>query len=445
MAAYSCLEWSDRMRTRSSSLSTFVFWRAALAFGCLLVMSGAAGYLLVTRPSLDSHARWMAAELIPTTGACSKAVLAAQINLLRTRGLTGIALEDDAHGDNPPARGLIYTLPFDALLARQIQARVGVPVQALSSLPDVRLFFACSSSPVSIRFDRERTLGAVPNQALFLWLLALLASAIAIAVLLSRTLAVPMRKLAEHLRTTPFGSPINHAEVPGTGINELNSLVEEIQSLRHRANRAVANRSALLMGLSHDLRKPLARIRLILDTVAVLTEADALDVRRDVGELQDALDEFMRAANAMASPTLENGALQGWLRLRSLYSDPRVSFDGAPVASTPPLNTAALIRVASNLLDNALRHTHGPVRVHWSDGESWRLCVLDRGPGIAAERLTDACSPFWTRNHSGGDHTGLGLALASMICEHNGWELEFGKPTREGWNICVHEKRHQGS
>jgi two-component system osmolarity sensor histidine kinase EnvZ len=425
------------MHTRSVSLSTFAFWRAALAFGCLLIMSGTAGYWLVTRPSLESHARWIAAELIPAAGTCSKDVLQSQINLLRERGLTGISLETDVANGNRPTAGLIYPLPFDALLARQIQSRANTPVEALSSLGDVRVRFVCGRDPVRIGFDREKTLGAVPNQALFLWLSALLAGALVMAVVLSNSLAVPMRRLAEHLRTTPLGSLIASPVTPGTGISELDALSAEIHSLRLRANRAVANRSALLMGLSHDLRKPLARIRLILDTVTSPNMDDAQEMRRDVLELQDALDEFMRAANAMASPTLADGALQSWYRLRRLYPDQRVTFVGAPDETTPPLNTAALIRVASNLIDNALRHTEGPVQVIWSVGGKWMLCVDDGGPGIDAAHIVNACSPFFTGSHGNYEHAGLGLALASMICEHNGWVLDFGTQSGKGWRVCV--------
>jgi two-component system osmolarity sensor histidine kinase EnvZ len=379
----------------------------------------------------------MAAELIPVAGACNKDNLQSQINLLRARGLAGISLESAVASDNRSTSGLIYPLPFDALLAQQIRIRSNTPVEALSSLTDVRVRFVCGQDPVWIGFDREQTLGAVPNQALFLWLSALLASALAMAVVLSNSLAVPMRRLAEYLRTTPLGSPIASPAKPGTGIAELDALSAEIHSLRFRANRAVANRSALLMGLSHDLRKPLARIRLILDTVASPNMDDAHEMRSDVLELQDALDEFMRAANAMASPALADGALQSWFRLRRLYPDKRITFKGSPNEATPPLNTAALIRVASNLIDNALRHTEGPVQVRWFDGEKWMLCVDDCGPGIDDAYIAAACSPFCTDSQDGYEHAGLGLALATMICEHNGWALAFGSLNKQGWRVCV--------
>ena len=421
------------------TLWSFAFTLAIVAFGLLLFAVGMAGYELVTRPALERHAQWVAADLLPEPSQCTPMMLNAQLDRLRARGLgDGITLVPNTPGA-VAASGFVWSRPFDALLANQVQARFGENVQVDSSMSSVSLTFNCGGQRMSLRLSRSATLGAEPDLALVLWFIALLVGAVTMAALLSRAMTIPLRKLIQHLMATPLGNTLSAA--PNTGIVELNELATEIDALRRRASNAVASRGALLMGLSHDLRAPLARLRLTLDTTPSPNDADMTEMRHDVYELQDALDEFMRAANAMASPVAAEGAQQAWSRLKRTFPDSRLSFHGAPDAKCPPLNAAALVRVASNLIDNALRHTSGPVRVSWQSGFHWQLCVHDTGTGIPETDLPSAFQPF--QHHSrasdlmGGFHAGLGLSLAQIICEHNGWQLLFGQVALGGWRICV--------
>ncbi len=408
-----------------TGLHAFFFVRTIFAFALLLFAVGLAGYELVVRPALERHAQWIAADLFPEAGACHPEALRSHIDsaLLSGKG-NGIRLVEPGRSATFPA------LPFDSLLAGEIRARIGVPVIATSSPSRVDLSFSCGNRRIVLSFDRSAILGAVPNLALSFWIAALPAGALLLAALFSRSLSGPLKKLSSHLRATPLGGEMPPA--PDTGIAELDRLAEEIDALRSRAAGAVAARSALLMGLSHDLRRPLARLRLTLDTISAPDEADLVELRADARELHDALDEFMRAANAMASPVAIDGGIRGWLRLKKAYPDPRVTFHGEP-HSCPPLNTAALVRVASNLIDNALRHTEGPVRVLWHEGESWRLSVEDMGAGPGSS----AFQPFWSGNPEAGSHAGLGLALAKILCEHNGWRIEHGPLQHGAWHFCV--------
>ena len=418
------------------SLRAFVFARAVLAFCVILFAAGVAGYALIARPALVRHARWIVVDVFPHARTCNVDKLRARLDRLQaSHASSGIALSDSQASLYPTLLGSLGPLPFDALLAKEVENRVGVPVAARSSLGGVLLGLRCGGQPIELRVDRAQALGAVPLGALASWIVALLAGALTLAAQLSRSLSTPLDKLVAHLRGTPLGAPPSGA--PATGIAEFDSLAKEIDALRTRASGAVATRSALLMGLSHDLRAPLARLRLILDTVPSLTQVDVADIREDTRELQDALDEFMRAANAMASPVAADGAMQGWHRLSKAYADPRLTFKGSPDPSCPPLNTAALVRVAANLIDNALRHTSGPVEVTWSSGVYWRLCVRDSGPGIPDDRLSILATAFRSNAAKPGEHAGLGLALATILCEHNGWQLSCAPPSVDSWTVCI--------
>ncbi len=422
---------------QSHSLQVFALHRIMLAFSILLVVTGLSGYELVTRPALKNHAHWIAADLIPNPGTCSQATITNRISLLRQRNLIGIDIVPISLQSHSSYWHII--LPFDQMLADQISQRSLTTVRVSSSIQFANLAINCDHRTIHLQIYHDDILGATPDLALLLWIISLLIGGIGLAVLLSRALTVPLKKLSDELRTTPLTVTSNRT--PAIGISELDQLGGEIEALRNRANRTIATRSALLMGLSHDLRKPLARIRLIAETTTIPCEADIADIRRDVIELQDAMDEFMRAANAIASPTQANGAIIGWMRLKAMYRDQRLYFIEQPNNTCPALNAAALIRVASQLIDNALRHTDGMVTIMWDN--DWHLCVLDQGPGIPPECIQDACNPFWSTGSTDPDHAGLGLALASIICEHNGWQLAFDTHPDGGWMACIQPlKKH---
>ncbi len=408
------------------SLNHFVLARTLLAFAILLLAVGMTGYVLVTRPVLERYADSLATALLPGRDACQPDSIR---RLQPPEGVT-VRLADGNHV-LPDTSHLPALLPFDTFLARRIQQRAGTAVVTTSSLHQLELAFRCQEQTVILDIDRAHALGTVPNLALLLWLFGLLGGALVMAAILSRALGHPLAVLAGHLRTTPLG--LASPAAAGTGIAELDVLAAEVDALRLRASSAVATRTALLMGLSHDLRAPLARLRLILDTVAQPTSKDMTDLRHDVRELQDALDEFMRAANAMASPSRVEGAREGWQRLQRIYTSPRIQFSGMPDASCPPLNTAALVRIASHLIDNAICHTEGAIQILWHSGTDWQLCVRDEGPGID----DSAFHPFHSRDSGRSNHAGLGLALASLICEHNGWQLSHGHIDDRHWQICI--------
>ncbi len=112
-------------------------------------------------------------------------MLNAQLDRLRTRGLgDGITLVPDTPGAIL-ASGFVWSRPFDALLASQVQARFGENVQVDSSMSSVSLTFNCGGQRMTLRLSRSITLGAEPDLALVWWFIALLVGAVTMAGLLN--------------------------------------------------------------------------------------------------------------------------------------------------------------------------------------------------------------------------------------------------------------------
>lgn len=421
------------------TLWRFTFARVAAVLLTLMALLGAVGYFLVTRPALERHAGSLAAALMPP-GAVECSGLEQRLRQVAADPSSGVRLAAAPREAPSPAA---WMLPFDAMLVARLTQRSGAAVTGHSGIDTLILRLPCRGGEVTLALDREAALGAAPDAALLAWVAGLAAAALGLAAWLSSALNAPLRRLAGDLRSTPLGA--GSSALAATGIVELDRLASEIDSLRERAGNAVASRTALLMGLSHDLRTPLARVRLILDTAQPLSAGDAQEIKAHLLEMQDGMDEFMRAANAMAAAPQDQGARVVWSRLAAHFANPRVSFAANDAELDTALNSAALLRVASNLVDNALRHGRGNVVASWqAGGGRWRLCVADEGPGIAAEDMPRALRPFGSTKAGtpvGASHAGVGLALARILCEHNGWELRLGPNPGGGLLACVEDLR----
>lgn len=422
----------------SGSLWRFTFLRVAAALLVLLALMGMAGYLLVTRPALEHRAASMAAALLAEPQADCAAVKARIEQLANDEHRSGVTMLE-AHAEGGTIATTAWLLPLDAMLVARLRQQSAVKVEARSAINTVHLQLTCGGSSVRLALDRRIALGVAPAQALAAWLVGLLGGTLGLAAWLSGALNAPLRRLARHVQSTPLGAEPVVAQA--TGIIELDRLALEVDALRERASEAVGSRTALLMALSHELRTPLARVRLILDTAQLVTAADGAEMKAHVLEMQEALDEFMRAANAMAAPLVQAGAQAVWLRLQALFTDPRVVFTHAQGAPDATLNAAALLRIASNLIDNALRHGEGRVDVSWSQrADSWCLRVADEGTGIPVENMLQSLRAFSSgavRDAGAPGHAGVGLALARILCEHNGWTLHFGNRQPGGLLVSV--------
>jgi two-component system osmolarity sensor histidine kinase EnvZ len=202
---------------------------------------------------------------------------------------------------------------------------------------------------------------------------------------------------------------------------------------------AEQDRALLLAGVSHDLRTPLARLRLGIE-VGAKDASTHEGMISDIAEMDKIIGQFLEFARDDREATLEMRELNDIVasaveRYQKAGGDIRFSRGELPAL---PLRSTAMSRLIANLIDNALRYGAPPVDVVTrAAGDTVVLEVSDRGPGIAADQVERLKRPF-TRGEparTGGAGAGLGLAIVERIARLHGAVFEL--VPREGGGTCA--------
>lgn len=244
----------------------------------------------------------------------------------------------------------------------------------------------------------------------------------------------------ERLRASvdALGSGDLGTRVTVEGRDEVAALAASFNRSAARIEALVGAHKTLLANASHELRSPLARIRMAIELLKA--EADPAlraELARDVAELDALVDEILTASRLDALARLETREAVDLLALAA-EECARVgaTLDGAP--TTIHGDPRLLRRLVRNLLENARRHGAGsPVEVTLAaHAGAAVLRVCDRGPGVPEAERERIFEPFYrpagTREPDGG--AGLGLALVRQIARRHGGDARC--TPRDGGGSC---------
>ena len=280
-----------------------------------------------------------------------------------------------------------------------------------------------------VGFPHSRV-GTQPLTTALLTLGAGVVLAIMAAAWLARRIVAPLERLDD--AAAQLGRGERPGVLPETGPRELAALARRVNALGREVHGLLEGRTTLLAGLSHDLRTPLARMRLALEMLSrrhdpALIERLELDIEemnRLVGEMLD----LARGLGREAPREVDVAEL-----LEELASRAREAGASVTVAAEPCTVTAApgaLRRLLGNLLSNAQRYGGaGTVELRARrDGGAVRIGVLDVGPGIPPDQLEAVFRPFHRVESSrsrGTGGSGLGLAIVRQLAQANGWTVSL--------------------
>ena len=219
--------------------------------------------------------------------------------------------------------------------------------------------------------------------------------------------------------------------MPETGPSEIRAVARAFNQMKEDLRRAERDRATFLAGVSHDLRTPLARLRLAVEMlegrVDDPTRHDMVEDLDDMGKIVDQFIDFTRgeAAEPLSGVNLSELARACCERAARSGVAIRCETVETPLIMARPL---AMQRAIDNLISNAARHAGGEILVRTSvEGRRMAVAVFDRGPGIPAEMLEHVKQPFarLDASRTGQAGAGLGLAIAERIAVLHGGRVEL--------------------
>ncbi|MFG6488088.1 ATP-binding protein [Roseateles sp. BYS78W] len=254
----------------------------------------------------------------------------------------------------------------------------------------------------------------------------------------SRWLAGPVRRLVSAAQQlTPAlarGRPAPRLD-EDTGTVEVREAAAVFNRMAAELSGQFEERGLMIAAISHDLRTPLTRMRLRLETGEVEPKVRdrCIDDLREMNRLVESVIEVFRPAEMAQPQRVDLSALAQSAVDDLAEAGLTVSFDGPPaVVRADPVS---LRRVIDNLVGNALRYAgNARVSVELSAGVT-RLVVEDDGPGIPEAELERVRQPFrrveGSRNRATGG-TGLGLYIAQQLVQRQGGALVLSNRVEGG-------------
>ncbi|MFN3890457.1 MAG: ATP-binding protein [Beijerinckiaceae bacterium] len=290
--------------------------------------------------------------------------------------------------------------------------------------------------PVAVTLDDGRTLlaarGPAPGAPFrgFGFVMALMFAAMAVALCawpIVRRLTRGLEELERNVAAFGAGDLAARADVRGK--DEVARLAATFNDTAERIEALMRSNRTLLANASHELRSPLARLRMSVETLASGAPAQVRDeLSRNVRELDQLVDEILIAsridAGAVEAPSREEVDLVALAAEECTRVGADLEARGAVEAQADP---RLLRRALRNLIENAARHGGGKdiEVIVLDDGQGARVDVCDRGPGVPESEREKIFEPFYrikgASEAAGG--VGLGLSLARKIARLHGGSL----------------------
>jgi two-component system, OmpR family, osmolarity sensor histidine kinase EnvZ len=336
---------------------------------------------------------------------------------------------------------------FSEGVTNELKSRLGPDAVVASSVNGVGgmwVGFSIDSDRYWLQTETAHA-GPLTGSTWFVWVgIALLATLLG-SVVIARLINRPLRDLsfaASRIREGDLDSRLDE--------NTLTSEIREVNRGFNRMARELAkveeDRAVMLAGISHDLRTPLARLRLETE-MSVTNDEAKRNMALDIEQLDAIIDKFMdyaRPGETEMRPVHLSLLID---REAAPFRDPaeiritsRVAIDLAVMADDTELG-----RVFANLFENARRYGRSTdtgitvVTVTHARAGAWVVVtVRDQGPGVAPERLHQLTTPFFRGDaaRTAATGAGLGLAIVEKSLQRMGGTLELANAPDGG--LMVH-------
>jgi two-component system, OmpR family, osmolarity sensor histidine kinase EnvZ len=431
-----------------------LFWRTfflltVLLFGSAMVLLNLFR-VLEYEPRVLRNATQIASIVNLTRGALANADVIARVSLLKTladeENVRILSWEptdeydtlDTTDQEKNISTALIQYLGTDTVVASRVNQEQGLWVG-----------FSIERDSYWLLMDPER-LTLIGGETWLLWWLSALGFSVLGALLLSSLLSKPLKNLAQATRMVRQGRYKNtHGQLldESVGSPEIREVNIGFNRMAAQMAQAEQDRALMLAGISHDLRTPLARLRLEIE-LSVADEASRDAMSADIEQVDAILGKFLdyaRSEQLQLQNTLLAAVVSRCMmpfgQLDNMHIQVHIAEDLEVLSDAVELG-----RVVSNVLENARRYgasSDGICRID-IDAQSTAagmllLNIRDHGAGAAPEQLSQLSQPFFRGDgaRTAAMGSGLGLAIAERTMLRMGGRCNISNHPEGGLQVSL--------
>jgi two-component system osmolarity sensor histidine kinase EnvZ len=401
-----------------------LFWRTF--FFLALLLFGSIVAWLQTFRALESEPRAVqSAQQLASLVNLSRAALRYSDSIARVSLIKTLADEEQVRITQREPTDKFEPFESDELgerIAEKLKARLGpstVVASTVNGQKGLWVGFSIEGDSYWLLTDASKV-GPSRSSTWVIWLITAAALSLAGAAFIARLINRPLKDLsfaASRMRDGDFDASRLDEKVSTSEIREVNI---GFNRMAEQLSKIEQDRVIMLAGISHDLRTPLARLR--LETEMSVADLDAREhMAADIAQLDAIIDKFLdyaRPEPPRLEPVSLNAVVGAAVYAVADYEDMRVTVN-IPENMDVLADQVELSRVISNLLENARRYGKTPetgiamVEITAKSRDQWVLIkVRDHGKGVAPEILPKLTGPFFRGDAARTAATGAGLGLA---------------------------------
>ena len=350
--------------------------------------------------------------------------------------------------------------PFDTddlsrRIARELERRLGkgtVVANSVNHEEGLWVGFTIEDDGYWMQTDRSRY-QTVGGATWMIWLITAGALSLAGAALIARLINRPLKDLsfaASRVREGDMSSGQLDEMVSTSEIREVNI---GFNRMAQRLSKVEQDRAIMLAGISHDLRTPLARLR--LETEMSVADLDArAHMAADIEQLDAIIDKFLdyaRPDHVQLNTVRLNDVVEACIYSVKDYADMRIRIDLSPDLMVLA-DEVELGRVIANLIENARRYGKSAqsgiavIDIAARARDQWVLLkVRDHGLGVAPETLASLTKPFFRGDaaRTAANGAGLGLSIVEKTIQRIGGKFALVNTASGG--LAAHIKLQRAS
>lgn len=382
----------------------------------------------------DTLARTLAGEIVTMTNFIDEGDITAVEKMARDIGINVTfheKLNRPKHNDNHASE----TGKLASELSKRLQRRAQIYMDKGKRL--VYIDVPTKNNQIATFGTSLYRIYSTSTEVFIIWLLG---SILIVSILVAPFIIMHTRSIRRIAHAASrFGRGLDAPGFVPTGSKEIREAATSMITMKERLDRYNRTRTDMLNAVSHDLKAPLTRMRLAVETHTATDQ----DLIRDIDRMTEMVNGYLAFARGEAPEIEQATELPPMLTriARDSAPDKKIitDFPDAPVQFYA--RPMALARAFSNIIENASRYALKRIKITEHDfADTVEIIIEDDGPGIPDERKKDAMRPFVRLDDARGTDTGgtgLGLSIAQTAIENHGGQIFLEDSEMGGLRVRV--------